>query len=305
MSKRLAIPVLVLAALLVAGTLLSIFRWREPSYRGVKLKDWLISYDNSTPAWQTDEAVRAMGKPALPFLVEMLEATDSNSKRALIELAEDFDIRHGEYVPAEKQRRRALGGLRALGPEAKSAVALLMSALRKDETRKGAALALGAIGSAGMTPLTQALSDSQAENRAAAAMALGECVSPIQVAMAGGRTTEEAQAINVGANAALPSLIRCLKDVNPQVRAAAAAALGDFMISPEMTLPALVETLKDNDSTVRRAAAVALGRYRTAADSASPALIPLLQDPEPSVQAGAGLALRLIDPENAEQVGAK
>ena len=75
-----------------------------------------------------------------------------------------------------------------------------------------------------------------------------------------------------------PTLIRSLKDNDPDVRSLAASALGDIDPTDERVVPALIEILADFDSTVRRNAAVSLGKMGIKAKAALPKLTDLLED---------------------------
>jgi len=107
---------------------------------------------------------------------------------------------------------------------------------RDSEVRKGAAVALGAIGDARvLEPLIQALKDESWWVRLEAASALGE--------LADSRAVE-------------PLSILAMKDEDPHVRDTAVRALGK--IGDEKGLVALTQALKDEDDSVRWTAACAL-----------------------------------------------
>ncbi|MBE0415655.1 MAG: HEAT repeat domain-containing protein [Dehalococcoidia bacterium] len=80
--------------------------------------------------------------------------------------------------------------------------------------------------------------------------------------------------------------IKALESGNPNVRSAAADALG--MIGDEAAVPALIDALKDEFSVVRTDAAFALGRLGAAA---VPALIEALKEEEERMRAEAAFAL--------------
>jgi len=297
--------VIAVTAILVAYLLFSLHQWREPTWQGRRLKEWLPGFDGYFLTGQTADAVRKMGTPTLPFLIEMIDARDSRAQQSLVELADDIGVHWFEYVPAAQRHLRSLAAFRSLGPAAKPAVPQLIRSLRHEQTRRIAQIALGAIGSPSVGPLITALADSRPGVRAGAAAALGECVWPTRGAPGELREEREWAAIMAGVSTACPGLIRCLKDADPQVRAAAAATLGKFGLEPSAIVPALAEALNDRDPQVRRAAALALGFFREAAAPAVPALVRLIKDPDAKVSEGAAFAVRLIDPDNAERLGAR
>jgi HEAT repeat protein len=121
------------------------------------------------------------------------------------------------------------------------------------------------------------LSDAKPDVRRGAAFALGR--------------------IGGAALAAAPELTKCLQDADAGVRAAAARAIGDIVVSLQgggagfrVAGPALADALAaDTDSHVRAAAAYALGAFRE--ESAAPALRKALHDPDARVRRGATRAL--------------
>jgi len=76
---------------------------------------------------------------------------------------------------------------------------------------------------------------------------------------------------------AVPDLVRALSDVNSIVRGLAAVALREAGTGARAAVPSLITGLKDSDSSVRMICAEALGRAKAA--SAVPALIDVSRDP--------------------------
>jgi HEAT repeat protein len=95
---------------------------------------------------------------------------------------------------------------------------------------------------------------------------------------------------------ALDPLREALKnDTSPDVRRAAAKALGDINPDAAATVPALTEALKDKSPVVKMAAARALGQYGAEARSAVPALQALAKEKsDKKVMQAARLALKSI-----------
>ena len=85
--------------------------------------------------------------------------------------------------------------------------------------------------------------------------------------------------VRKGAEAAIPALIRALKDQDVGVRSSAAWALGRIGKSAEAAIPTLIQVLKGQDVSVRKNAAYALMKIETpeAIKDAVSALIQLLQ----------------------------
>lgn len=164
-------------------------------------------------------ALRGIGKPAVPALVEGLQ--------------------HGGL------RLVCIETLGSIGAAPAKAVAVMMESLsaREDRLRRQSAFALGQLGEAAK-PAVPALikvlttADNGAGLRGLAAQALGE--------------------IGPGGAAAVTSLRAALKDADPFVRHRAAYALGRIGPKAKGATAALKELLKDQDAYVRRAAAHAL-----------------------------------------------
>jgi len=106
----------------VLGALLTILvlyetRWKEPSYHGKSLSQWLAEGDNAPREEQLKviEAVQHMGKRSLPHLFEMLHARDWPARQKVVEFMNEYTlIKTQPEVPEERLRGRALVGLAAL-----------------------------------------------------------------------------------------------------------------------------------------------------------------------------------------------
>ena len=165
---------------------------------------------------------------------------------------------------------RALGRLRSA--EART-VLFRAAAYRSDAVRWAAtdALATSGLEASDSTTLVELLGAPDPYLRAFGAWGLGE----------GGK-----RAAWTG-----PSLTRRLEDVDPDVRAVAATAIGRLG-SAEAAVPALTLALQDRDERVRREAAGALGRMGSAAQAALAALDAARVRPErrsaPGGQGGGG-----------------
>ena len=80
------------------------------------------------------------------------------------------------------------------------------------------------------------------------------------------------------AAAAIPALLRALRDANPDVRTGAIRALGNVGTEDGAVVPAFSRALRDKDSWVRHTAASALGRIRNGDPVVSTALVQALND---------------------------
>jgi HEAT repeat protein len=165
--------------------------------------------------------------------------------------------------------------------------------------RLEAVRSLGALGNrVGMRALTDALEDSDADIRCAAAEALGDLKQPSTgVALAKSLQKDVSLEVRIAAaealgrtesRAAIEPLIAGLADKEPRVRAACAKALlsmADLLASGQRgevgrakAVDAMAAALSDSDVTVRIAAAEGLGLL--ADERAVDQLVPLLSDPK-------------------------
>ncbi|HEY3352259.1 MAG TPA: HEAT repeat domain-containing protein [Polyangia bacterium] len=185
--------------------------------------------------------------------------------------------------------------------------------------RARAALAIGRVADpAAFPPLREALRDAEPAVRGAAALALGlaadEEAEPAllrRLALDDGRPERVAdlEALGrLGGERALPALVASLAEREPEVRAAAARALGNYGYRGRLAgrlggaEAALATALTDAGVEVRAAAAYALFRIR-APGSAAPVLAALrtaLRDPDPDVRALAVQALAARAPGERE-----
>jgi len=183
-------------------------------------------------------------------------------------------------------RKHAAEVLGSLGPAAGAAVPSLIDALKDSSAnvRSAAARALGEIGNeAAVSALLGLLEDDDAYVRSAAAKALGligteAAVPPLIVSLNDGVSHVRVAVIGalgrLGGEAAVSALSKVLNDDHEYYRSPAARALGQT--GNEAAVPALIKALRDNDNDVniRESAALALGQIGS--EAAVPALVDAL-----------------------------
>lgn len=98
------------------------------------------------------------------------------------------------------------------------------------------------------------------------------------------------------AEPALPDIISCMRDPEPNVRLIVPIILGDIGKRPDIIVPVLMQCLSDTNSGVRGNAAAALQHLGAHAQPAVPALLKLLNDSEEYPREKATNALQTIAP---------
>jgi hypothetical protein len=277
---HIAQPICVALALFVG--LAESVRAAEPTYKGRTTTSWLQDFAyGRTPDMQKDrqaaEAIRAIGKDALPLLIDRLRISSEPLTDDEIYSTQDF---------------HTLSAFRALGADAIPAIPELIELM--DAAHKAAgfsnaepierlthrkiaftALALKAMGEKAAGPLVEALASERRERRFGAAMAL----EPFE---------EQSQVV-------VPALIQVLSDKDEDVRWRAARSLGELHALPEQTVPALARSLReDYAANVRCYVISALEKFGSDADSALPDLRKATNDPDSVVRDYARKALKTI-----------
>lgn len=199
----------------------------------------------------------------------------------------------------------------ALSKFGSEAVPPLITSLRDcdENARAYAAIALGKIGAAAkitVPNLVAALKDSSDIVRENAANAIGdigpdagEAVEALIVALSDRDpfvNGKSAEALSRIGSAAVPGLIRTLKDGNPNARWCATIALVKMGPDASPAVQSLTNALTDSSDNVRWGSTVALGNIGPKARSAVPAIIGALSDRDQDVRDGASVALDRIDP---------
>jgi HEAT repeat protein len=221
-------------------------------------------------------------------------------------------------------RMRAAAALRRLGPQAQPAASALARALKRDnreDVRRYAAQALGAVSSELHPELIDAVKDESPRVRLQAIEGLavfGPAAREAIPALADAMKDRDGNIINAAAitlakigKEAVPVLTGYSKDKDQRVREAATAALGRIEDKNPYSLAgkagndfvaavnAIVGGLESDDKWLQSKAVAALRAAPNAgvmARQAVPALIRLLQDDDPNVRDGAAEALGNIGP---------
>ena len=137
MRWLIAVLLLAVLAVLCAVVSRSLF---EPAYQGRALSQWLIEFDStsSEKRAEANEAVRQMGKRAVPFLVERLLPGTPWWKIKLTQLLQRQSIIRFRLPPltesamdAARRHARVFAACDALGPAGSGALPALEEALYK------------------------------------------------------------------------------------------------------------------------------------------------------------------------------
>jgi len=182
-----------------------------------------------------------------------------------------------------KRQDAALDAVCAIGPEARSAIPVLVKLLSEDHlfpptqlprTSASPQQALEAIGTEAVPALSDVVSTGPPKIAWRAVLALWK--------------------IGPRAQGALPALTRRLHDEDASLRRAILFSLSRIDTSGETALQTLPKLLEDPDKDVRVMAASYAAQYRERAAPLVPALVSALTDPNPSVRGAAAAALGRI-----------
>jgi len=209
-----------------AAAALSWPREREPVYQGKKLSEWLKEYETTHPLGNrddaaADEAVRHMGRNALPWLVRWVEYKPAAWKERVGKVAGRIPglgsdrLLEDEILPV-----LALDGFAALGSEAQPAIPELVRFVTDPHRRADQGLPMMALiytGQEGLAQVTNFLRNFNPAVRREAALTLA-----LLSKSTAGRTFGQAAG----------PLAQALSDNDPLVRRAATNALG--AIAPDV-----------------------------------------------------------------------
>jgi HEAT repeat protein len=251
----------------------------EPRHKGLPLDYWVtrLKQGNQKEQAEAREAMRIMGASAVPYLEELLVKQDSPTKLWLLK-------NYGKRFPylyrvmprtLDHSRAYAAAALGEMGPAASNAIPALMQLAKRNEPllSSSATAAVMRIRGESMSPLLQALENTNSANWQAVAMTLAE--------------------FGTNARPAVPVLCRALKSRNPQVYDMAAYALGYIHSDASIAVPALISAVMEGKlgNTIW-----ALGQFESEARSARPYLSTLQYNPDPMVRQSVLMALRRILP---------
>lgn len=222
--------ILIAACLLLALTPFGLLaRDSEPRYHGRSLSKWLVLYwsragtQDSPEDKQAEQAIRAIGTNALPYLLRWIQHEPPSWHRAArVTLPESVS----ESAPARllvdgPGYERAGGAMLAfiiLGTNATSSIPYLVTMIKDTNHPRTAARALAALsclGAPAFPHMSAALADTNQIHRVRIALNLGFFM-----------------ARDVGTNVCLPPLKAVLNDPDPEVRAAASRALSRLTNTP-------------------------------------------------------------------------
>lgn len=265
----------------------------------------IVKTKNGGASCNTVSALRFIGRPAVPMLIETLSHSDldlrSSAAFALGEMGREAD----DAVPAliqalkdedEDVRQEVESALQGIASDGISSWSLpsCLSAVKRDKVLRKIATAILRSRGKGVTEgLEEAL--------------IREAILQLPKAIDGlnspeGEEREQAaddlREMGAYAKAALPALRSRLDDEDVYVRLSAAAALLAIHGDERATLAILSGALKHHDEEVRREAAWRLGNAGAAAKAAVPALREAFHDRVPRVRIVVVQALAQIDSED-------
>jgi HEAT repeat protein len=255
-TKRLRIALAILIVAMVGGVGWLVLRPGEPVYKGESYSMWLDEYAASAGHLSEAEvAIRHIGTNAIPQLLKLLAAKDSQFEEYVIELARRQTWISIRLPEAWRDTDRAFWGFKVLGADAKPAVPGLVALLdgKDRDVRMCALIALRSIGpsaSNAVPAIIQHFNGTDFSTRIMAAQALGT--------------------IHAMSGSSVPALTASLQDSNSAVIVYGIGSLEAFGVEAKPAVPALVGLLKDPDLGVRTAATNALKKI----------------DPEAAVKAG-------------------
>jgi HEAT repeat protein len=248
-----------IAALLAQG--------REPTYKGKALPYWTRQYWHDvtlTGQAEAIESINALCTNAIPKLLDAIAYDPNPRARALSTLrhvlpasAANRLLKPFAYDYRSLRAADALTALQALGPQAAPAVPGLAELANNPNLAVAAQalLALSRIGANGLPPLLSAATNVT-------------CPYRVQVL----HRLATMNYLGSGASPAVPALALCCQDTNPVIVVAAARALGDLAICPELTLPVLTALQTNSNVEVQAQATKSISRFGPEAWQTGPAV---------------------------------
>src|SRR5258708_22302005 len=238
----------------------------ETVYKGKPLSAWLndlypqLNEDTNQAA---SAAFRQMGTNAIPALLEIIQSGDPPFEDLVSELNRMQSLVHFlnhmqslVHFPVRErwhQRWAASRALYAMGTNARPAFPTLTNLLLHDRTATYGALPLAAMVTEALPPLLAAFTNQSPFIRRAAAGALAEERSDL--------------------NIVVPALIARLNDGDTNVHQMAVTPLGYLHAYPELPLPALMKAYPCKEPTRRFLILLAIGQFGTNPPPAVPLLL--------------------------------
>jgi HEAT repeat protein len=271
------------------------------------LKDASDFADEGGHHRQGVEAMKTIGTNALPSLIRMLRAKDSQFKLEFLKLAGKQNLVNFDFERASDLHIRAAYGCSILQSQAAPAIPALVELLPEVRDSTVVPDALVRIGPDGVLALTSGLTNNDTNVRYNVATALAD------IGIWRSNTTvtpEEIATLDQDTTIAVPALLKLLNNTTDPARAQAALTLGVIGAQAEIVVPALIATLQDaNNSkdgvTAAIFAAKALGKFGHEAEGAVSALVVALKSPWAGLQEAAATSLKRIDPEAAAEAGVR
>ena len=277
----------------VVVVVLALIVWpgeREPEYQGKKLSEWMESKDPD----QRAVAVRQIGTNALPWLLRWIHCDVPPWKTKLRGIMAKLPqviqnsqpIRSLTWHEEAKHSMLACIGFQILGRQAKPAIPELIELAKDPKSPLGSYLAVSVLltfRKDAIPGLLAILGNPQ-----------GTAWWPV---MDHFRYGVRARDLGTNANTAVEILLRFLKDRNGTVRTAAARALGNLALQPEVVIPALAKSAEDSEWMVRARSVEALANFGELARPVTPIFLHALNDPDSQVRREATNTLLKVAPE--------
>lgn len=300
MRKRVLLLVFLPFVLLGIALLLRFFLDHEPAYKGYPLRTWVevlgrLDLQQPVPRglaqWTRDDiylAVKHTGTNAFPYLLAWIAYDDRSGRAEIAALVRRFLTSRRTRPRAEI---RAFGAARAIQYLEAGATPLIPDLVRlmndpaRPDTAERVMDTLAYVGTNGLPHLIAFLNNPAHPHRGSAAVAMSALCK-----------------LGPNARPAIPALIQCLQDPDPNLASRAAHTLSVLALVSASEVPplklesvsvvsALKSALYNSDPAVRACSANALIAFREQAPETLPALTNLLRDPQRSVRAAASNAI--------------
>lgn len=242
--RRRVIAAVVLLAIVSAFLVHALTAVKEPVYQGKRLSAWLndthsasdmIGGEVLSPA--AEQAIRAIGTNALPYLLKMIRTWDSKFQMFLLKfIPQSFHFHISTHMD---DRVRAMNGFRTLGTAAQPAFHELAHLILNSDFDPYKIYSLENADADTIALLADGLHSPDTKVRRRAIFAL--------------TVLTQAPAI------AVPALTKALNDPDLKVKANVADALGQYGPLASSAIPALTGLTNAVDSDLREAATEALG----------------------------------------------